>query len=102
MGALAAAPAHAGFGPAAVARNWCKDKTLHYLDHRGLQPYNWRATTYIEGDDYVTRGVWSVDADEIRVECTTHKRGSHRSGRYKIDGVEISRGHQARPPLPSE
>jgi hypothetical protein len=95
---MPAAPAQAGLGPATVARDWCKDKTLHYLNRRGLNPYNWRATTFIEGEDYVTRGVWSVDADEITVECTTPQRGSHRAGKIKIDGVEVPGGRKSRTP----
>lgn len=91
LGLLSIVPAEAAFGPATVARDWCKDKTLHYLNRRGLSPYNWRATTFIEGDDYVTRGVWSVDADEIKVECITKKHGSHRAGKYKILGIDVSK-----------
>jgi hypothetical protein len=94
---LGAPPAQAGFGPATTARAWCREKTLHYLTRRGYAPYNWQATTYIEGDDYVTKGVWSVDADEIKVECTTRKHGSHRTGKYKIEGVEISGGRKSGP-----
>ena len=67
--------AHAGFGPGATARDWCKEKTLRFLKRHGYQPYNWVATTYIEGDDYVTEGEWSVDVDEIKVQCTTNKHG---------------------------
>lgn len=87
---LAGAPlAHAGFGPAATARDWCKKKTLHYLERRGYIPYNWEATTYLEGDDYVTQGVWRVDVDNIKVRCTSNKHARKPSGRYKILDVDI-------------
>lgn len=79
---------HAGLGPATTARDWCKKKTLHYLEKRGYAPYNWEATTYIDGDNYVTEGEWSVDADEIKVQCTTRKHA--KSGKYKILDVDIS------------
>ena len=82
--------AQAGFGPATTAREWCKKKTLHYLEKRGYIPYNWEATTYIEGDDYVTRGVWRVDVDNIKVQCTTNKHSGKRGGRYKILDVDIN------------
>jgi hypothetical protein len=81
---------HAGFGTGATARDWCKEKTLHYLKRHGYEPYNWVATTYIEGDNYVTEGEWSVDVDEIKVQCTANKRGKMGSGRYKILDVDIS------------
>ena len=88
---LAAVPlANAGFGPAATARDWCKKKTLHYLEKRGYIPYNWEATTYIEGDSYVTKGVWRVDVDNINVQCTSNKHAKKPAGRYKILNVEIS------------
>lgn len=80
---------HAGLGPSATARDWCKEKTLQYLTKRGYIPYNWVATTYIEDDNYVTKGEWSIDADEINVECITHKHGNLRAGKYKILDVEI-------------
>lgn len=79
---------HAGLGPATTARDWCKKKTLHYLEKRGYAPYNWEATTYIDGDNYVTEGEWSVDVDEIKVQCTTRKHA--KSGKYKILDVDIS------------
>jgi len=85
-----AAPSHAGFGPAATAREWCKDKTMHYLKKRGYIPYNWAATTHSEGDYYVTEGEWSVDVDVIKVECTSNKHLKKPSGKYKILGVEIT------------
>ena len=87
---LAGMPAaHAGFGPAAAARDWCKRKTLHFLEKRGYIPYNWEATTYIEGDDYVTEGVWRIDVDNLKVQCTWNKHAGKRSGKYKILNVEI-------------
>lgn len=87
---LAGTPlAHAAFGPAAVARDWCKKKTLHYLEKRGYTPYNWEATTYIEGDNYVTDGAWRVDVDDIKVQCTSSKHAKKASGRYKILDVDI-------------
>ena len=90
MGLLACPPAsYAGFGPAATARDWCKDTTLHYLKKRGYNPYNWAATTRSIGNNYVTKGVWSIDVDELNVECTTRIHGNLHSGRYKILGVEI-------------
>ena len=82
-------PAHAGFGPAATARDWCKRKTLHYLVRHGYIPYNWEATTYIEGDNYVTKGVWRIDVDELKVQCTTNKHARKSSGKYKILNVDI-------------
>lgn len=81
--------AHAGFVTGATARDWCKEKTLRYLKKHGYEPYNWVATTYIEGDNYVTEGEWSVDVDEIKVQCTTNKHGNMRSDRYKILDVDI-------------
>jgi hypothetical protein len=88
--ALAGLPtAHAGFGPAATAREWCKKKTLHYLKRRGYIPYNWEATTYIEGDNYVTKGIWRVDVDDINVQCTSNKHATRPSGSYKILNIEI-------------
>jgi len=88
---LAGAPfAHAAFGPAAVARDWCKKKTLHYLEKRGYTPYNWEATTYIEGDNYVTEGAWRVDVDDIKVQCMSSKHAKKASGRYKILNVDIT------------
>jgi len=88
---LAVVPlAHASFGPAATARDWCKKKTLHYLEKRGYIPYNWEATTYIEGDNYVTKGVWRVDVDNINVQCTSNKHAKKPAGRYKILNVDIS------------
>ena len=87
---LACGPlSYAAFGPATTARNWCKDNTLRYLEKRGYEPYNWTATTFIEGDNYVTKGKWSVDADDITVECTTNKHGKKTSGKYKILDVDI-------------
>jgi len=87
---LVSAPlAHAGFGPATTARNWCKKKTLHYLEKRGYIPYNWEATTFLEGDDYVTQGVWRVDVDNIKVQCSSNKHARKPSGRYKILNVDI-------------
>ena len=87
---LAAAPlAHAGFGPSANARDWCKRKTLHYLERRGYIPYNWEATTYLEGNNYVTQGIWRVDVDNIKVRCTSNKHARKPSGSYKILDVEI-------------
>lgn len=80
---------HAGFGPAATVRDWCKKKTLRYLEKRGYTPYNWTATTYIEGDNYVTEGKWSVDADDIKVQCTSNKHTKKSSGKYRILNVEI-------------
>ena len=85
----AAQPALAGFGPAASARDWCKKKTLHFLERRGYIPYNWEATTYIEGDNYVTKGAWRVDVDNINVQCTSNKHARRPSGKYKILNVEI-------------
>jgi hypothetical protein len=85
-------PTHAGFGPSATAREWCKNKTLHYLEKRGYIPYNWEATTYIEGNDYVTKGVWRVDVDNIEVQCTSNKHATKPSGRYKILDIEITDG----------
>ena len=82
--------AHAGFGPATTARDWCKKKTLHYLEKRGYIPYNWEATTYIEGDDYVTKGVWRVDVDNIDVQCISNKHARKPAGRYQILNVEIT------------
>jgi hypothetical protein len=79
--------AHAGTD--ATARDWCKEKTLRYLKKHGYEPYNWAATTDIEGDNYVTKGEWSVDADEIKVECTTNKHGKKKTGKYKILDIEI-------------
>jgi len=88
---LTGAPlAHAAFAPAAAARDWCKKKTLHYLEKRGYTPYNWEATTYIEGDNYVTDGAWRVDVDDIKVQCTSSKHAKKASGRYKILNVEIT------------
>ena len=88
---LAVVPlAHASFGPAATVRDWCKKKTLHYLEKRGYIPYNWEATTYIEGDNYVTKGVWRVDVDNINVQCTSNKHAKKPAGRYKILNVDIS------------
>jgi hypothetical protein len=87
---LASAPlSYAAYGPAGTARDWCKKKTLTYLEKRGYAPYNWAATTYIEGVNYVTKGKWSVDADTINVECTTNKHGKKASGKYKILDVDI-------------
>lgn len=87
---LAGAPlAHAGVGPATAARDWCKKKTLHYLEKRGYEPYNWTATTYIEGNNYVTVGVWRVDVDDIKVQCASKKELRQVSGKYKILNVEI-------------
>ena len=80
---------HAGFGPAAAARDWCKKKTLHFLEKRGYIPYNWEATTYIEDDNYVTKGVWRIDVDNLKVQCTSNKHAGKRSGKYKILNVEI-------------
>lgn len=85
---------HAGLGPATTARDWCKKKTLNYLEKRGYAPYNWEATTYIDGDNYVTEGEWSVDADEIKVQCTTRKHA--KSGKYKILDVDISDDSESR------
>lgn len=82
-------PAHAGFGPAATARDWCKRKTLHFLESRGYIPYNWEATTYIEGDNYVTKGVWRIDVDDLKVQCSSNKHARKPSGKYKILNVEI-------------
>lgn len=76
-------------GPSATARKWCEKQTLHYLQKRGYQPYNWSATTYIEGDDYVTKGIWRIDVDDLKVECVTPKKGRKSSGRYKILGIEV-------------
>jgi hypothetical protein len=81
--------AHADFGPAATARDWCKKKTLHYLEKRGYIPYNWAATTYIEGNNYVTKGVWRVDVDNINVQCTSNKHAKKPAVRYKILTVDI-------------
>ena len=81
--------AHAGFGPAASARDWCKKKTLHYLEKRGYIPYNWEATTYLEDDNYVSQGVWRIDVDNIKVQCITKKHARKSSGRYKILNVDI-------------
>jgi len=87
---LANAPlASTGFGPAA-AREWCKDKTMHYLKKRGYIPYNWAATTSLQDDRYVTKGEWSVDVDVIKVECTLNHHLKKPSGKYSILGVEIS------------
>ena len=81
---------HAGFGPAATARDWCKKKTLHYLERRGYIPYNWEATTYIEGNNYVTKGVWRVDVDNINVQCTSNKHARKPAVKFKILNVDIS------------
>lgn len=81
--------AHAGFGPAATARDWCKKQTLHFLKSRGYIPYNWEATTYIEGNNYVTKGVWRIDVDDLKVSCTSNKHARKPSGKYKILNVEI-------------
>jgi hypothetical protein len=81
--------AHAGFGPAATARDWCKRKTLHYLERHGYIPYNWEATTYIEGNNYITEGVWRIDVDELKVQCTTNKHARKSSGKYKILNGDI-------------
>ena len=90
LGLFASAPlAHAGFGPSTTARNWCKEQTLRYLKKHGYEPYNWVATTYIEGDDYVTKGEWRVDVDDIKVECTSNKHGKKRAGKYKILNIEV-------------
>ncbi|MEJ2553008.1 MAG: hypothetical protein P8164_05325 [Gammaproteobacteria bacterium] len=87
---LAGVPlAHAGFGPAATARDWCKKKTLHFLKSRGYIPYNWEATTDIEGNNYVTKGVWRIDVDDLRVQCSSNKHARKPSGKYKILNVEI-------------
>jgi len=83
--------ASAALGPAATARKWCEKQTLHYLQKRGYQPYNWSATTYIEGDDYVTKGLWRIDVDELQVECVTKKDGKKSGGRYKILDIDVSR-----------
>ena len=84
-----AVPSHADFGPATTARQWCKKHTLRYLEKRGYIPYNWEATTYIEGSDYVTEGVWRVDVDNIKVQCTSNKHNGKSSGRYKILDIDI-------------
>jgi len=94
VGLLLTAPVQAGFGSAAMAADWCKDKTLHYLNRRGLRPYNWQATTASKGDNYVTRGIWSVDADEIKVECATLKHGGPPPGRYQVLGVDVTDGRR--------
>lgn len=80
----------AALGPATVARQWCEKHTLHYLQKRGYQPYNWTATTYIEGDDYVTKGSWRVDVDELQVECVSKKNGKKGAGSYKILGIDVT------------
>lgn len=80
-------PVLAGFG--ATAEDRCRDTTLHYLKKRGYAPYNWAATTDSEEGNYVTKGTWSVDADEIKVECTSDKQGKRNTGKYKILDVEI-------------
>lgn len=82
-------PTHAAFGSASTAREWCKKKTLHYLERRGYIPYNWNGTTYISGDNYVTKGVWRVDVDDINVQCTSHTYAIKPSGTYKILNIEI-------------
>ncbi len=82
-------PAYAGFGPAATARDWCKKETLHYLERHGYIPYSWEATTHIEGNNYVTKGIWRVDVDNINVQCTSNKHAKKPNGRYKILNVEI-------------
>ena len=87
---LLTAPAQAGFTSAAVAADWCKAKTLHYLNRRGLRPYNWEATTARQGDRYVTRGIWSIDADEISVECTALRHGGLGAGRYHVLGIDVT------------
>ena len=88
--ALVCAPlSHAGLGPATTARDWCKKKTLTYLEKRGYEPYNWTATTYIEGDNYVTKGEWRVDVDDVKVECTAKKHRKSGGGKYKILDVDI-------------
>lgn len=80
----------AALGPATVARQWCEKHTLHYLQKRGYQPYNWTATTYIEGDDYVTKGTWRVDVDELAVECVSKKNSRKGTGSYKILGIDVT------------
>jgi len=82
-------PAYADFGPAATAREWCKKRTLHYLEKHGYIPYNWEATTYIKGDDYVTQGIWRVDVDNIEVQCTSNKHARRSSDHYKILNIHI-------------
>ena len=91
LGLLACAPlVQADFGSGAIAGDWCKEKTLNYLKKRGYIPYNWVAATRSDGDDYITEGEWSVDADDIKVQCTTPKNAA--SGRYKILGIDVSDG----------
>lgn len=82
-------PSHAGFGPAATAREWCKKKTLRYLKRRGYIPYSWEATTYSKGDSYVTKGIWRIDVDDIDVQCTSNKHAKTPSGSYRILDVQI-------------
>jgi hypothetical protein len=87
---MAGAPlSHADFGPAAKAREWCKKQTLGYLEKRGYIPYNWEATTFLEESKYVTKGIWRVDVDNIKVTCTSDKHARKPSGRYKILGIDI-------------
>lgn len=82
-------PATAELGPAAAARKWCENQTLRFLKKRGYEPYNWSATTYIEGDEYVTKGTWRIDVDQLEVECVSGKKGRKSGGRYKILGIDV-------------
>lgn len=84
-------PARAELGPATTARKWCEKQTLRYLRKHGYEPYNWTATTYIEGSDYVTKGTWRIDVDELEVECVSSKRRGA-GGRYKIHGIDLPEG----------
>ena len=90
LGLFACLPlVHAGFASDATAGDSCKEKTLAYLKKRGYIPYNWVAATHSNGDEFVTEGEWSVDADEIKVACIVNKHGTDISGKYKILGIEI-------------
>ncbi len=93
---LTAVPAgHAGFAETGMARAWCKEKTLNYLEGRGYTPYNWTASTYLKDNSYVTEGVWRLDVDDVKVECVSKKDHKRASGKFKILNSEIIDGDNA-------
>ena len=54
---------------ASELRDWCKSESEASFIGRGLQPSNWSASFWDEGNVLVAKGQWRVDAAMVTVEC---------------------------------
>lgn len=86
---VAASDADAPFLNNRELGKWCELNSKYYLNHQGLEVYNWSASENVKGNNLSVKGGWRKQGGRIEVFCAVERQARRRFAVMRISGEEV-------------